>query len=80
MNVYHIDDRGGFTCGDTTTGHTAYAYPSSDHATKAKRAADKVASDMLRQANYLNPLCPADIVNRANERNWRTLRELGGVS
>ena len=75
MNTYHIDDCGGFTCADPETCHTSYAYPSSDHATAAKRNPHKVAAEMLRQANYINPLLPADIVKRANDRNWRTLQD-----
>ena len=73
MNIHHIDPAGGFTCGDTDTEHTAYAYPSSVHATAAKRNPAKVAAEMLRQANYLNPLLPGDIVTSANMRNWLTL-------
>lgn len=73
MNIHHLDQQGGFTCGDTETMHTAYAYPSSIHARDAKRDPDKAVAEMLRHANYLNPLLPGDIVARANERNWRTL-------
>ena len=73
MHVHHIDDAGGFTVGDTETRNTGYAYPTSVHACEAKRNPDKVAREMLRQANYSNPLLPADIVNRANKRNWATL-------
>ena len=74
MNTHHMDDRGGFTCGDTETGHTAYAYPSSDHAVAAKRDPARVAVEMLRHANYISPLLPADIVARGNTRNSRTLQ------
>ena len=74
MHIYNLDAQGGFTCGDTETGHTAYAYSSSEHATAAKRDPAKVAVEMLRQANYSNPLCPADIVTQANARNWKRLQ------
>lgn len=73
MIVYHIDELGGFTCGDMATGHTAYAYPSSKNATDAKRDPNQVAVVMMRQANYLNPLLSGDIVSHANQRNWTTL-------
>ena len=73
MIIHHLDQQGGFTCGDTETMHTAYAYPSSIHATDAKRDPDKVAAEMLRQMNYLNSRLSRDTVVRANERNWRTL-------
>lgn len=76
MQVYHLDSDGGFTCGDTDTEHTAYAYPTSTHATAAKRNPAKVARQMLRQANYLNPLCYPDIVARANARNWLILNKI----
>jgi hypothetical protein len=70
---YATNAQGGFTAGDTFTKNTAYAYPSSTHAVAAKHDPEKVAAEMVRSANYLNPLCPADIVNAANERNWKRI-------
>lgn len=76
MIIHQIDTQGGFTVGDTVTGHTAYAYPSSEHATKALRSASKVAAEMVKQANEINPQLPRDLVERANARNWMNLPTL----
>lgn len=48
MIVHTFDKDGGFIAGDTDTGLTCYAYPSSTHATQAKRASAKVAAKMMK--------------------------------
>ncbi len=40
--VYKLDQDGGFTCGDTETRMTAYAFPTSPYATAAKKRAKKI--------------------------------------
>ncbi len=49
--IYKLDAHGGFTVGDTDTGATSYAYPTSPHATLARRLPDRVAADMAKAAN-----------------------------
>lgn len=71
--IYLFDTDGAFLAGDTETEATAYAYPTSIHATTAKRNPEKVANEMTRQTHYTNQFCPKDIVDRANARNWSKL-------
>lgn len=47
MIFWHMDDHGGFTAGDTETGLTSYAYPSSPNAGEARRNPASVARRML---------------------------------
>lgn len=46
--VFKLLDDGGFVVGDTDTGRTAYAYPTSPFATKAKKSPVNVAKAMMR--------------------------------
>jgi hypothetical protein len=46
LKFNHTPD-GAFVAGDTTTGITCYAYPTSEHATKAKKNPLKVAEAMI---------------------------------
>lgn len=46
-----LDSRGGFTCGDTSTGRASYAYPTSDCATRARRDPHGAAVDMLKRCD-----------------------------
>lgn len=73
MIIYLLDTDGAFIAGDTDTEATAYAYPTSEHATKAKRNPEGVAREMTFHAHYTNQFCPKDIVDRANARNWSKL-------
>lgn len=51
--VYKLDAAGGFTCGDTETRVTLYAYPSSETATKARKQPLVVATASLAgEAKY----------------------------
>lgn len=49
--VYKLHANGGFTVGDTVTRVTAYAYPTSTHADAARRNPEKVAAEMIKDAN-----------------------------
>jgi hypothetical protein len=49
--VFYFDAQGGFTVGDTETRVTAYAYPTSPHATNAKKHATQVAAEMVDGQN-----------------------------
>ena len=74
MIVYNLLPDGGFVCGDTETRATSYAYPSSDHADKAKKSPAKVAIEMVAQANEW--LATHDICSTTasyNLRNWKEL-------
>lgn len=75
MIVYSLDKDGGFTAGDTDTEATAYAYPTSIAATKAKRDPEGLARQMTVQAAYLDQFCQKDIVAQANARNWARLND-----
>jgi len=70
MIVYELLTDGGFVAGDTETGFTSYAYPTSSHATMAKRQASRVAAEMVKSANAFG-----DIVGRSDydARNWHKL-------
>jgi len=49
--LYAFDEQGGFICGDTETGRTAYAYPTSTNATKALKNPAKIAKYMMDHEN-----------------------------
>lgn len=73
MILSHLDSQGGFTVGDTDTGATAYAFPTSTHATNAKRQPETVAAKMGKRANDWGTH-----MTRANEayfhrHNWTVL-------
>jgi hypothetical protein len=51
MILFKLDAQGGFTCGDTETGRTAYAYPTSSHAQAAKKQPELVAAKMMANEN-----------------------------
>jgi len=57
MILYHLTDGGGFLCGDLDRGIADYAYPTSEHAERARRevAASRepaaVAREMLAAAD-----------------------------
>jgi len=44
---FETDAQGGFACGDTASGVTSYAYPTSTYATEAKRKPFATAIVML---------------------------------
>jgi hypothetical protein len=49
--LFKLDAKGGFTVGDTRTGRTAYAYPSSPNARAARIDPTLVASEMMATEN-----------------------------
>lgn len=56
--LFKFDKQGGFLCGDTATGRTAYAYPTSSYAISAHRVTHRgeakfVAARMMAQENLL---------------------------
>ena len=69
--VFGFDDVGGFIAGDTVTGRTSYAYPSSHHAVTAKRSAVRTAVQMMRQEN--ENTCRCQHADQYDARNWARL-------
>lgn len=67
MIVHKFDASGGFIVGNTATGLTSYAYPTSTHATEARRNARKVAAFMV--GHERDSAIRADF----DSRNWRDL-------
>lgn len=49
--IHLLDGDGGFTVGDTNTGTTLYAYPTSPRASQARRNPVGVATTMQTDAN-----------------------------
>ena len=70
---YKLDEDGGFTCGNTETGLTSYAFPTSVHATAARKNPAYVARAMLRGEELT---LSATKATRADfdERQWKKLR------
>lgn len=72
MTIKHtFDASGGFVVGDTTSGLTAYAFPSSSHANLAKRDPDKVARQMIASESMACRVL-AD-VKTTDARHWATI-------
>ena len=69
--VCGFDEDGGFIAGDTVTGRTSYAYPTSFHATTAKRSAVRTAVRMMRQEN--ENTCRCQHADQYDARNWARL-------
>ena len=69
--VFKLEADGGFVAGDEKTGMTAYAYPTSPHATEAKRAPAKVAAEMLH-AEWAH-MRDYPSVQDYDKRNWGRL-------
>jgi hypothetical protein len=73
--IYTFDDDGAFIAGDTATGRTCYAYPTSTHATKAKKIPQRVAREMMRSENRLGAWRDSP---EYFERDYRWLSYAGG--
>lgn len=69
--VYKRDCHGGFTVGDTETRKTAYAYPTSTHACRARRYALAEATEMLRHEYRYGFEHEANL----DAMHWRTLEK-----
>ena len=70
--VFKLDAQGGFTCGDTETKLTAYAYPTSQWADRSRKHPEPVAVEMLSDEAWRKP---ADNMWRRDydKRNWQRL-------
>jgi hypothetical protein len=55
MIVFKLEDDGGFVVGDTETRVAAYAYPTSEYASKARAKPHSVANRMATDANKFHP-------------------------
>jgi hypothetical protein len=71
---YKLLTDGGFVVGDTETGITAYAYPSSEHATKARKNPSGIASEMIKRENEIAFCHMSNIGLDHDARNWGLLR------
>lgn len=71
--VFGFDGSGGFTAGDTVTGRTSYAYPTSFHATTAKRSAVRTAMQMMEDENALGDWRDAPEYRAKDARHWEVL-------
>jgi hypothetical protein len=71
MIVYKLDERGGFTAGDTETGITSYAYPSSVWAVTARSKPMKAAQLMISMEREC--MHESDYAKAYDARNWVTL-------
>lgn len=72
--VFNLESDGGFLAGDTETGFTSYAYPTSTHADFAKRqpgAQAKIAAEMME----VEIATPYRVEYDA--RNWLRLERAG---
>ena len=77
MIVLGFTADGGFVAGDTVTKRTSYAYPTSIHATTAKRHPIETAREMMAQANG-DQLYNSKVCVEYHERNWQALGERWG--
>jgi hypothetical protein len=66
-------DDGAFVAGDTVSGRTCYAYPTSEHARKARRGASAVAEKMMVAENALGAWRDQNAKDY-DARNWARLR------
>ena len=78
MITYDFGKDGSFVAGDTETSITAYAYPTSPQATKAKKSPLKVAKEMINlelEVSWTRKEgAPAwESAREYDARNWRRL-------
>lgn len=74
MILYAIDQFGGFTAGDTESGYTSYAYPSSEHAQDAKHDPEDAAMEMIAsELNWTRPEYLSEITY--DILNWKRIDE-----
>lgn len=71
---------GAFLAGDTDTGRACYAYPSSPHATRAKRHPAAVATEMVK-ADTFRPTAPPRLAKKLADRDaaWLAVLRLRGL-
>lgn len=71
--VYKILPDGGFVAGYTESKVTSYAYPSSAHASKARKAPAKVADQMIR---FEIPWAhESELGKEYDRKNWEILNK-----
>ena len=68
MIRFKLETNGAFIAGDTETGRTVYAYPSSTHATQAKWHPKTVAAKMMTAENSAGKW--RDAFDDYDLRNW----------
>lgn len=65
---------GGFVAGDTESGLTSYAYPSSPYAISARKNPAKVAATMIRGEGALSRTY-SEHAKEYDRKNWETLNK-----
>jgi hypothetical protein len=72
--MYKILPDGSFVAGDSESGLTSYAYPSSEYATKARRNPTEVASAMIKSEGVLSRTY-SEYAKEYDRKNWETLNK-----
>lgn len=72
---YSLANDGSFTTGDSETGLTCYAFPTSSHATKAKRMPLAVAGEMMRNDNGMDYARKSLAVKHYDRVNWKRIHD-----
>ncbi len=76
MSIFHaLTVDGAFVCGDTKSGFTSYAYPTSPHAVAARRKPKETAAEMIANETAFTGRNKAPSVEDYDRRNWQTLRD-----
>lgn len=57
MVRFKMQSDGGFAAYDAGTGNASYAYPTSEHATIARRLPERIAAEMVASANRFAASC-----------------------
>ncbi len=77
--LYKRGNEGGFTVGDTVTGRTCYAYPTSCHAEDAIKAPERVAREMMDKENALGRFGPPELLAEFARRDEDNMTYLHAV-
>lgn len=75
MQVHVFTSDGGFVAGDSITGLTAYAYPTSVDAETAKRDAARIAMEMLNHEISHSYAHASESGKDYDRRNWKLLHD-----
>lgn len=75
MIRYRFLKGGAFVAGDTKTGRTSYAYPTSPSADRAKAAPTKIALRMMASENKGGEWRESQLCRDYDTANWKLLNE-----
>ena len=71
--VHKLLPDGGFVAGDTHTGRTSYAYPTSPSAKLGRKQPGEAAADMMRRENAISAAARSVGGQDYDARNWARL-------